>query len=280
MHPCRPYAVCGKVAGVVASLVAFAAAHSQLIGIDYDTGTLYDISATTANVSVRALTTLNGAADLAYGPDGRHYAFSSGPNAEWYTLNINNGAKTSIGGMGLPFLFEGALTFDPNGLGYGTNVGEAENPQMFTINRMTGVSTIVGSIGFLPHDINGMVWRSDGKLAGIDRETNSFVVFTPDGNTVVTVRTYGAGEPLLGEVGGMCMYNGEAYFVTGGRDSAIPGNNSLYKVNLETGAPTLVGVLNGITGTGISGLTVVPEPTTIIALGASGLLLATRRRRR
>jgi hypothetical protein len=271
----------GKQAALGSLLLVVSSAGAQLIGVDYDSGKIYNISTVNGAATFRCNGLLQKASDICYGPDGKHYMFGSGPNATLYSVNINSGALTTIGGLGLPYTFEGALTFSNGGVAYATNAGEAENPSFFTLNTGSGLATVVDTIGLVPHDINGMVWRQDGQLVGIDRETNSLVAFSPGNGSLTYIKTYdpNAGEPLLGAVGGMCMYNGDAYFCTAAADSALQGDNSLWKVSLTTGNATLVGVMNGITGFGISGLTVVPEPSTGLAV-AGALVLAARLRRR
>ena len=65
------------------------------------------------------------------------------------------------------------LAFAPNGTAYGTNGDSAAIPQLFTINLTTGAATVIGTLSGGDHDINGLAYRSDGMLIGLDRVTNS-----------------------------------------------------------------------------------------------------------
>ena len=75
----------------------------------------------------------------------------------------------------------------------------------------------------------------------------------------------------------MAAVGDSGYFATAGPGASIPGSNQLYSFNLFTGDHTLIGSFVGtITGTGIGGLAVIPEPMTIalvmtILLGAVGI---------
>lgn len=265
----------------VAAALCGAAASAQLLGINFDNGELYRISTTDASRTLVANTGIIGAACLTLAPNGNYYTFTTGPNSTLYKINTTTGAATAVGGLGLQYTFEGAMTFSPQGVAYATNAGEAESPNFFKIDLNTGVATIVSSIGVLPHDINGMVWREDGQLVGIDRETNSLVEFSPNNGSLSYIRTYNAmgGEPNLGEVGGMTRDGPNIYFATGGTDPALPGDNSLWRVDISTGAATRIGGFTGLAGTGISGLAPVPEPATVATLAAAIAFVLLRRRR-
>jgi hypothetical protein len=130
------------------------------------------------------------------------------------------------------------------------------------------------------HDINGMVWRNDGMLVGVDRLSNAIVEINPV--TAEVSLLAGIGADIVGGVGGMVIDGATAYLATAGPGGTRPGSNSLYRVNLDTGALSHIGVFSiggaPLTGSGISGLSIVPEPTalTIMAIAALGFI---RRRR-
>jgi hypothetical protein len=185
--------------------------------------------------------------------------------------------------LGVGFVFEGVLAFAPNGTAYGSNAGSAGAPQLFTINLTTGAATIIGTLAG-SHDINGMTWRSDGKLVALDRVSNSLLVIDP---TTLAISTLAALGSAVGAVGGMTVDGTTAFFSTSGPGS-IPGSNSLYTFDLFTGSFSLVGSFAPtITGTGISGIAggasvaAVPEPASLTLAGVAAFgLLGYRLRRR
>ena len=91
----------------------------------------------------------------------------------------SNCGGRSNGPLGFTRVAEGGLAFDPNGTAYGTEIGNSVGPQLFTINLATGAASIVGTISLGGHDINGLAYRSDGQLIGLDRVLNSLLVIDP-----------------------------------------------------------------------------------------------------
>src|SRR5262249_15184516 len=152
---------------------------------------------------------------------------------------------------------EGALAFAPDGTVYATHAGSAPFPELFTINLTTGAGSIVATIsggGYDPngYDINGLVYRSDGKLIGLDRVRNALLVIDP---TTASATQLAVVPSTVGGVGGMTVLDGIGYYCTGGPAGSAPGSNTLYSFDLFTGASTPIGNFNGtITGFGISGL--------------------------
>jgi hypothetical protein len=174
------------------------------------------------------------------------------------------------------FVFEGSLAFLPNNVAYGSNQGSSINCALFGVDTTSGAATVVGTISGGPHDINGLAWRNDGRLVGLDRESNSLLQISPVTANVEAV--IAILDPILGGIGGMAVVDDVAYFTTAGPTAALPGSNELYSVNLFTGEHELVGSLAPtITGVGISGLA-LPAPGTLTLL-AVGSLAAIRRRR-
>lgn len=251
------------------------AGGNDLLGIESGTGKLYRISTVNAGVTLIGPTGLANPAALEYGPNGFLYAFTSGDNANLYTLDPGTAAATLIGPLALPFVFEGGLAFSPNGTAYATNGDGAGNPQLLTINLNTGAASVVGTISGAPHDINGLAWRSDGKLIGLDRVTNSLLEINP----ATAASSFIAAVPSeVGAIGGMTVAGGRGYYNTAGPTASVPGSNSLYSFDLFTGASVLIGAFPApITGDGFAGLA-VPEPATL-GLVAIGAALLVRRQR-
>lgn len=198
-----------------------------------------------------------------------------------YTINPTTAAVAAIGPLGLPFVFEGGLTFAPDGTAYATNGDSAGNPQLLRINLTTGAATVIATISGGNHDIDGLAFRSDGLLIGLDRETNALLLIDP----VTAASSFLAAVPTtIGGVGGLTIDGGVGFYNTSGPGGSTPGSNNLYSFNIFTGAPILIGSLAPtITGTGMSGLAAVPgvpEPGTavlcVLALMFAGLFLRKR----
>jgi hypothetical protein len=253
---------------------------ATMLGIDSDSGNLYQISTTDASLSLIGNTGLSvpaayqAPADLQFAPDGTLYCFTTtvATNAVLYRVDPNTALASSIGFLGLGIVFEGGLAFSPGGTAYGVNGGTVSNPQLFTLNLQNGHATIVGTISGGNHDINGLAWRSDGMLVGLDRVSNSLLAINPQTAASSTIAVLG---PTVGGVGGMTAQGDTAYFSTAGPGGYFPGSNALYSFNLFTGAYSYIGSFSPTpTGNGISGIALKPQtlPTLNISRASSNSL--------
>ena len=270
----RAIAVAAMMVGFV--LLAGGGAQAGLLAVDWDSGDLYGVSTSDASMTLIGNTGLTNPGSLEYRQsDGTLFAFTvfmgSGVGT-LYTINPSTAAATPVGQLGLS-VFEGGLAIAPDGTAYGTSQGTETTCALFSVNLSTGAATSIGTIGTGAHDINGLTYRSDGKLVGLDRVTNSLLEIDP--TTPANITTIAVLTPGVGSAGGIA-YDGQAYYLTTGGS----GSNSLYSVDVSSGALTLIGSFSPtITGVGVSGLagTVIPEPA---GLGLIGLaLLAVRKRR-
>jgi DNA-binding beta-propeller fold protein YncE len=258
-------------------------AFATLLGVNFTTGVLYSISETNAAKSMIGSTGIagNAWADIQFGPNGTLYGFTdSAVTPTLYSINPTTAAVKAIGPLNAPaFVFEGALAFSPTGTAYAMNLGSNGNAQLFTINLTTGAATSLGVVTGA-NDINGLAYRSDGKLVGLDDNSNSLLVIDP---VALTATTLAAVPTTVGAVGGMTVENGLGYYVTAGPGASVSGSDDLYSFNLFTGASALIGNL-GFTDSGLSGLAAVPSsvpepPTWGILLAALAMLGAATLRR-
>ena len=118
----------------------------------------------------------------------------------------------------------------------GANLGSADRPSLFTVDLSTGAATLVGGMSGGPHDVDGMVYRSDGMLVGLDRVSNSLIEIDPasGANSVLAPVV-----PVIGGLGAMTTLGGQGYFATGGPETG--GSNELWAFDLFTGEHSLVG---------------------------------------
>ncbi len=139
----------------------------------------------------------------------------------------------------------------------------------------TGQATVVNNLQGR-HDIAGLGWRGDGMLIGLDSTDNALLAIDPTNAGATTIDSI---APIIGGVGGMALLDGSGYFVTAGPLALQPGSNGLYFFDAITGDHAFIGSFeNLILGSGFSGLTVVPEPTTLILLTLAGVSLLRRKR--
>lgn len=238
----------------------------ELFGIHQDTGDLWKISTVDASLTPAAQLGVTPMGSLELAPDGDLYGFTVGlaPVPTLYRIDSQTYDVSAVGPLGLDFVFEGGLAFGSAGEAYAVNSKASENPKLFSIDLNTGQGTEIGIISGGSHDFNGLAWRSDGMLVGIDSVTNALLSIDPSNATSVEIAIL---DPILGAVGGMAAIGDTAYFVTAGPGiDTFFGTNSLYSVDLFTGDTLFIGSFDGtIDGKGFSGLA-IPEPATLLLL--------------
>ncbi len=250
---------------------------APLIGVEEDTGDFYAISTTDASLQLIGHSGVTELGALEFNPhDGFLYGFTTGETPELYRFSIpptlDAVTGQSIGPLGV-FAFEGGLAFAPDGIAYAVN-GGVTVPYLVTLNLNTGDATVVNSLQGR-HDIAGLGWRGDGMLIGLDGTDNALLAIEP---TTAAATTIDSISPIVGGVGGMALFEGSGYFVTGGPLAVNPGSNALYSFDAFTGDHFLVGSFEDlILGHGFSGLSAVPEPTTLTLLALAGAALLRRR---
>lgn len=276
------------IRAIVVAIFSLAAvtnsARGQLYGVENDTGNLYQISTANAALSLVGNTGASLLGSLEYRPsNGFLYGIGSlhsplgagNGNGLLYRINPANASTTLVGSIGPEHVGEGGLVIAPDGTAYATQMNFVDHPTLFKINLDTAATTIVGIISGGDHDINGLAWRSDNMLVGLDRVTNSLLAINPStaASSLIAVVS-----PLVGGASGMAAIGDSGYFATG----KINGSNSLYSFNLNSGAHALIGSFAPtVFDVGISGLAlVVPEPAsvTLAALAIVPLLLVRRSR--
>ncbi len=166
------------------------------------------------------------------------YGLTRLTSAALYSVDPSSATATYIGSLGIGYVYEGTLAFDPtDGTLYGANAGSNENPSIFVVDPNTGAGTIVGLVRGAPHDFDGLVFDESGQLYGLDGETQAIWKIdkhNPGGPGTQQVGTgLGAGIDM-GSVGG----------ITRGADGVVYGyasdSHDLFTIDLGTGAATVI----------------------------------------
>jgi hypothetical protein len=271
-----------KRSGMFFAIIALAPVSSlraQLVGVEFDTGRFYSISTTDGSLQLIGDTDIANIAALEFNSqDGVLYGFTSGEakltNLYRFTISpsFDSVSAELVGPLGLS-TFEGGLAFSPAGVAYAFN-GGATVPALLTLDLATGDASLVGIVE-ARHDINGLGWRSDGLLIGLDATDNALVTIDP---VTLALTTVDQVDSTVGTLGGMALSEAGGFFVTAGPDAAIPGSNSLYSFDPFTGDQVFIASYeNQILANGFSGLAFVPEPATLTLLSIGGLALLRRR---
>lgn len=285
MQPARIFnGICPvPVAAALALLLAVPVTLGQLVAVEWDEGRLYNVSTTDASLTLIGGTGLVGLGALEFNPsDGFLYGLTTGEQAALYRIGISPAADeilsvVSVGELGV-YVFEGGLAFAPDGTAYVVS-GGITTSTLLTLDLDTGVAAVVNVLDGR-HDIGGLGWRSDGLLVGLDATDNALATIDPVTVALGLADDDGVPDawPIMGSVGGMALLGEAAFFATGGPLAVTPGSNGLYMFDPFNGDPFLIGGFDGtVTGIGISGLAIIPEPATL-GLVFIGCLAVLRRR--
>ena len=261
------------------ALAPVAPLRAQLVGVEFNTGTFYSISTTNGSLQLIGDTDINNLGALEFNvQDGFLYGFTTGDakTTDLYRFTISSSLDSVtaelVGPLGLS-AFEGAIAFSPSGGAYAVN-GGATVPALLSLDLLTGDATVINSFADR-HDINGLGWRSDGVLIGLDNTDDALLAIDPLTAGVTVIDQIGS---AVGTVGGMAMGQAGNFFVTAGPLAAIPGSNSLYSFDPFTGDYVFIASYeNQILANGFSGLAFIPEPATLALLTVGGLAILRRR---
>lgn len=268
-------------AGLLAGVVLLAAhADADLIGINYSSGQIFLISTTDASVSLLG-ETRQGVMGMDRDSNGTLYAITDGLSGGLGTFDEQSWTLNMIGNLSAGFTSEGGLAFDAQGRAFGGNTLAGGGRAIFQIDLDTGRAGDRIVLSRPSIDLNGLVFRSDGVLVGIDRVSNELVSIDHASGEVSTVASLISSG--IGSVGGLAIDAGVGYYATAGTVSGSDGDNSLYGINLFTGEQWLVGSLGAQAGSGfgIGALAsdAVPAPGPVGLLAIAGGLVGARRRR-
>lgn len=214
---------------------------------------------------------------------GQLYAIGS--SNRLYTINAMTGQATQVGGVFANALNGSAFGFDFNPTIDRIRVVSNANNN-YVLNPDTGAQTIATQLFYQAGDpnfgtdpnvvhsayTNAFPGATTSQLYGLDTGLDILVTQANSAGTLGTVGSVGAD---LTELGGFDISgaSGTAYAIV--RDNAQV-RSMLWTINLQTGAGSFVGQIGG--GEIITAMTVVPAPSSALALAAAGLIAARRRR--
>lgn len=253
------------------AVAGMAIAQERLIVTDSN-DRYFDVNPTTG--AATQIGTLSGggfgiAAGLGYDPStGTMYASDSSVDA-LYKMDIATGVMTLVGGFNRPGIdpvMHGLEFNSTNGKLYGLDF---RDKALVEIDASTGQATLIGI-------------TAATSFASLAWDANAGIMYMGDAGTdsLYTVDLATGASTLIGATGIVgSLGTGMAWSATYGLLGIDNGTDSLYRFDTTTGAATAIGALGG-GATNPLGFAVVPEPGTIIALGAGLAALAARRRRR
>jgi len=278
-----PVRLRGGLALIAVIVAVFPAAHARaaiMMGIDFNTGQLWDIDPSTAAISNSRPTSVLSPIDIAVSPGGTVYsanASSVGAFTNLWTVNRTTGASTKVGATGVG-LIEGGLAFTNGGVLYGTWTTSPFGNNLVTLNTSTGAATIVGLITGVS-DISAMTFGEDGKLYAIDTKVgagNAPLLYTinPASGAILTSTAITGAAVGGGALAGLARDPDSGTFY-----AAFNGPGMLYTLNVSSGVVTPVGSLGSL-GANIAGLAFTPEPSAALLLMIGAAAAGLRRRRR
>ncbi len=207
-----------------------------LLGIDYYSGTLYDIDKTTAATSNPRVTGQSGAIGLAPAALGQMVTLSeTGSPAPLVSLDPTTGTPTP-GPTVSAAATEGDLARDPvSGALYGISVSGT----LVTIDETTGAVTVIGAVPGVPES-SGLAFSATGTLYLFDGYGQRIHVLNPSTAAIISTVTISPPIPIY-KIAGMAYDDGSGLlYVTIGAVS-FPTVPSLYTIDPTTGASSLIG---------------------------------------
>jgi len=212
--------------------------------------------------------------------------YGLGSSSRLYTIDPNTGLATAVSPLQFSPLLNGqTFGVDNSSAGFQVVSGLGGGQSML-VNRATGVATLEPNLNYVAGDpffsvlprVDALAYdAASGTWYAADTLQNTLVGFNPATGGLSTIGMLGI-DPSRFNGMDNSQFTGIMYLGTPAASSDPQAN--LYWVNKATGMASLIGQI-GQPGDDylIRGLTVVPEPTSVVllAMGAVGLLFARRR---
>ncbi len=216
----------------------------------------------TLDLSSGNFTQISSTADVLYGIVGVSGGFDAlTSNGILVSINPSTGAETTIGDTTLG---SNTNTFDSFA---GTLYAIGVNGELYSINPATAALTTVGSTGIAPLNASDAYYTS---LTGFNGSLYYTLedVTTSVGPDLYKVNPATGASQFIGSTAGYLdaslYYNGVFYGLSSTDD---PQGARIFSINPTSGQGSLLGDISG-NATTVYGVTVVPEPATVVLLGA------------
>jgi len=234
-------------------------------------------SATPATVTVVGQTNISGTlmGGLDFASNGTLYAYGQTGSVGLYTVNQTNGLATFVGSGGLqPSDSITDLSYDWTtqtmyGIGnYSTSVA----PNLYTINLNTGMATFLGALTGMGGTLNvGLATNTSGVNFVQDLVNNGFYKLTGLAGTFL------GPEGFDSNYSQGCTVDQATNILYHGAFNAGTFHTELWSVNQTTGVGTFLGQIGGMNPNGLpeyetGDIAIIPEPATLVLLGALALL--------
>jgi hypothetical protein len=220
-------------------LIHTTAGTAEFFGVNMGISNLYRIDINTRIATLIGPTGLANLIGLAVDTDGTIYTINESSNAQLWKLNATTGAAKLVGSTGLQ-IQEGDMTIDPRTGTLYVAIGSPD--RIYTVDKRTGTANLfanterdVSGLTFVGNTLYGLAlrdWEPD-LLVQIDTSTRAAKIIGETGTNfgVFAAMAY---DPVSGMV------------YIAGPSTKWGNDNKLYKVNLETGAASLIGDLIGL----------------------------------
>lgn len=250
-------------------LITSARAQFEIIGVSWSftNSSVVRIAPNTGAEMQIGLSGFERLNSLARSPGGGLYSVGGADSRSLIAIDPATGAgQFQIGlNFGAVSVDVRGLAFSPAGVLYAINDATAPlSDYLFTINPVTGAGTLVGVTG-MP-GLQGLDFAPDGTLYGWDVGSGS-------GTGAGLVRI----DPLTGLATDVNSSVSGSYLIQSivfAPDGTLYGaGDALYRINVTTGEPTVIGP-GGYPD--LRGIEVVPEPSSLLLLACGGLAVLRR----
>jgi len=156
------------------------------------------------------------------------FSYAVNTDDDLFSVDVSTGTKTLVGNTGVVFLQ--GLALSPGGVLFGTD----SDGNLYRINTTTAAATLVGNTGL--GNIEGLDFKGTTLLATDFNTTPT--VYSLDTSTAAPTSVVTA-NTATGLLRTMAVLDANTILARGDG----PPNNTLYSINLSTGAVTTIGTL-------------------------------------